>query len=93
MGCRPRIRAAGPSLSSVPSVPSVPSARLLSASPPIRAARHAGRRKRRPPLAGPLLFASALYTNALCYYRMGSMTREEFFGFARSMLQNPAFRE
>ncbi|CAL9292928.1 hypothetical protein SUDANB51_06100 [Streptomyces sp. enrichment culture] len=39
------------------------------------------------------LFANALYTNALCYYRMGNMTREEFFGFARSMLQNPIFRE
>ncbi|MFF8875678.1 DUF6082 family protein [Streptomyces massasporeus] len=39
------------------------------------------------------LFANALYTNALCYYRMGNMTREEFFGFARSMLQNPLFRE
>jgi hypothetical protein len=39
------------------------------------------------------LFANALYTNALCYYRMGNMTREEFFGFARGMLQNPVFRE
>ncbi|MFJ8464200.1 DUF6082 family protein [Streptomyces swartbergensis] len=39
------------------------------------------------------LFANALYTNALCYYRMGNMNREEFFGFARSMLQNPVFRE
>ncbi|MBK3641211.1 DUF6082 family protein [Streptomyces sp. MBT33] len=39
------------------------------------------------------LFANALYTNALCYYRMGNMTREEFFGFARSMLQIPIFRE
>ncbi|MFD5478446.1 DUF6082 family protein [Streptomyces hawaiiensis] len=39
------------------------------------------------------LFANALYTNALCYYRMGNVTREEFFGFARSMLQNPLFRE
>ncbi len=39
------------------------------------------------------LFANALYTNALCYYRMGNMTREEFFGFARSMLQIPVFRE
>ncbi|MFJ3622527.1 DUF6082 family protein [Streptomyces iakyrus] len=39
------------------------------------------------------LFANAVYTNALCYYRMGNMTREEFFGFARSMLQNPLFRE
>ncbi len=24
---------------------------------------------------------------------MGNMSREEFFGFARSMLQNPVFRE
>ncbi|MFF7947823.1 DUF6082 family protein [Streptomyces griseorubiginosus] len=39
------------------------------------------------------LFANALYTNALCYYRMGNVTREEFFGFARSMLQIPIFRE
>ncbi|MBR8639284.1 hypothetical protein KEF29_08085 [Streptomyces tuirus] len=39
------------------------------------------------------LFANALYTNALCYYRMGNMSREEFFGFARGMLQNPVFRE
>jgi len=39
------------------------------------------------------LFANALYTNALCYYRMGNITRDEFFGFARSMLQNPVFRE
>jgi hypothetical protein len=39
------------------------------------------------------LFANALYTNTLCYYRMGNMTREEFFGFARGMLQNPVFRE
>ncbi|MFC8344173.1 DUF6082 family protein [Streptomyces sp. NPDC057280] len=39
------------------------------------------------------LFANALYTNALCYYRMGNITHDEFFGFARSMLQNPVFRE
>ncbi|MFR0356749.1 DUF6082 family protein [Streptomyces sediminimaris] len=39
------------------------------------------------------LFANALYTNALCYYRMGNITREEFFGFARSILQIPIFRE
>ncbi|WUK87923.1 DUF6082 family protein [Streptomyces sp. NBC_00358] len=39
------------------------------------------------------LFTNALYTNALCYYRMGNMTREEFFGFARGWLQNPIFRE
>ncbi|AZP20880.1 hypothetical protein EJC51_35315 [Streptomyces aquilus] len=39
------------------------------------------------------LFANALYTNALCYYRMGNLTREEFFGHARSMLQIPVFRE
>ncbi|MEU8977935.1 DUF6082 family protein [Streptomyces sp. NPDC048309] len=39
------------------------------------------------------LFANALYTNALCYYRMGNITREEFFGFARGMLQHPIFRE
>ncbi|MFC5854087.1 DUF6082 family protein [Streptomyces chlorus] len=39
------------------------------------------------------LFANAVYTNAFCYYRMGDMSREEFFGFARSMLSNPLFRE
>ncbi|WP_244204190.1 DUF6082 family protein [Streptomyces africanus] len=39
------------------------------------------------------LFAHALYTNTLAYHRMGNMSREEFFGFARSMLRNPVFRE
>lgn len=39
------------------------------------------------------LFANAWYTNLLCYYRMGNITREDFFGFARAMLQNPIFRE
>jgi phospholipase/lecithinase/hemolysin len=39
------------------------------------------------------LFANAVYTNALCYYRIGNITREEFFGFARGMLQNSVFRE
>jgi hypothetical protein len=39
------------------------------------------------------LFAHALYTNTVRYYRMGNMGREEFYGFARSMLQNPVFRE
>ncbi|PWI15003.1 hypothetical protein DI272_13110 [Streptomyces sp. Act143] len=39
------------------------------------------------------LFANALYTNALCYYRIGNITREEFYGFARGILQNPIFRE
>jgi len=39
------------------------------------------------------LFANALYTNGLCYYRMGNLTREEFFGFARGWLQQPLFRE
>lgn len=39
------------------------------------------------------LFANALYTNALCYYRIGNISREEFYGFARGILQNPIFRE
>lgn len=39
------------------------------------------------------LFANALYTNALCYYRIGNISREEFFGFVRGILQNPVFRE
>ncbi|MFF4363060.1 DUF6082 family protein [Streptomyces sp. NPDC001604] len=39
------------------------------------------------------LFANALYTNALCYYRIGNISRAEFFGFVRGALQNPIFRE
>ncbi|MHB9854161.1 DUF6082 family protein [Streptomyces krungchingensis] len=39
------------------------------------------------------LFANALYTNALCYYRIGNISREEFFGFVRGILQNRIFRE
>ncbi|UUU25402.1 DUF6082 family protein [Streptomyces sp. DSM 40750] len=39
------------------------------------------------------LFANALYTNALCYHRMGNISREEFFGFVRGILQNAIFRE
>ncbi|MEV8597005.1 DUF6082 family protein [Streptomyces sp. NPDC052012] len=39
------------------------------------------------------LFANALYTNALCAYRVGNVSREEFFGFVRGILQNPVFRE
>lgn len=39
------------------------------------------------------LFANALYTNALFYYRVGNITREEFFGVIRGLLQNPVVRE
>lgn len=39
------------------------------------------------------LFANALYTNLLFYYRIGNMNRDEFFGIARSTLQNDLFRE
>ncbi|MCX5561343.1 DUF6082 family protein [Streptomyces sp. NBC_00038] len=39
------------------------------------------------------LFANALYTNALCYYQIGNISREEFFGFVRGILQNRIFRE
>lgn len=39
------------------------------------------------------LFANALYTNALFYYRIGNLSREEFFGHLRGHLQNPVFRE
>lgn len=39
------------------------------------------------------LFANALYTNALFYYRVGNITREEFFGYIRGLLQNPVVRE
>ncbi|MFF9804997.1 DUF6082 family protein [Streptomyces coeruleorubidus] len=38
-------------------------------------------------------FANAPFTNALCHYRLGTRDREEFFGFARSTLQNRVFRE
>ncbi|GAB7104973.1 DUF6082 family protein [Streptomyces phaeofaciens JCM 4814] len=39
------------------------------------------------------LFANALYTNALFYYRIGNISREEFFGYVRGLLQNPVVRE
>ncbi|MEV0176661.1 DUF6082 family protein [Streptomyces sp. NPDC050803] len=39
------------------------------------------------------LFANALYTNLLLYYRIGNISREEFFGLARGMFQNPIVRE
>jgi len=39
------------------------------------------------------LFANALYTNALFYYRVGNISREEFFGYVRGLLQNPVVRE
>lgn len=39
------------------------------------------------------LFANALYTNLLCYHRIGNMTREEFFKHARGMFQNLIMRE
>ncbi|MGY1497044.1 DUF6082 family protein [Streptomyces sp. QTS52] len=39
------------------------------------------------------LFANALYTNALFYYRVGNISREEFFGYIRGILQNPVVRE
>jgi hypothetical protein len=39
------------------------------------------------------LFANALYTNQLFAYRVGNITREEFFGFVRGLLQNPIVRE
>ncbi|MFF0202013.1 DUF6082 family protein [Streptomyces sp. NPDC005017] len=39
------------------------------------------------------LFANALYTNALFYYRIGNISREEFHGFVRGILQNPVVRE
>jgi hypothetical protein len=39
------------------------------------------------------LFANALYTNLLFYYRIGNMTEDEFFGFARGTLQNALFRD
>ncbi|CAL9582322.1 hypothetical protein SUDANB96_05083 [Streptomyces sp. enrichment culture] len=39
------------------------------------------------------LFANALYTNALFYLRIGNITREEFHGYVRGILQNPVVRE
>ncbi|WP_416979321.1 DUF6082 family protein [Streptomyces sp. T028] len=39
------------------------------------------------------LFANALYTNLLFYYRIGNLTREEFHGRMRGLLQNPVVRE
>lgn len=40
-----------------------------------------------------LLFANALYTNLLCYHRIGNLTRDEFFRIARGTFQNPIVRE
>ncbi|WP_371668698.1 DUF6082 family protein [Streptomyces sp. NBC_00289] len=39
------------------------------------------------------LFANALYTNQVFAYRVGNISREEFFGFVRGLLQNPVVRE
>lgn len=39
------------------------------------------------------LFANALYTNLLCYHRIGNLTREEFLQYARGTFQNPIVRE
>ncbi|GHH95816.1 DUF6082 family protein [Streptomyces capillispiralis] len=39
------------------------------------------------------LFANALYTNLLCYYRIGNMTRDEFLKRVRGTFQNPIVRE
>ncbi|MER6286930.1 DUF6082 family protein [Streptomyces sviceus] len=39
------------------------------------------------------LFANALYTNLLCYYRIGNMGRDEFFKHVRAIFQNPIVRE
>ncbi|MGI5429106.1 DUF6082 family protein [Streptomyces sp. CA-179760] len=39
------------------------------------------------------LFANALYTNLLCYYRIGNMGRDEFFKHVRGIFQNPIVRE
>ncbi|MEU2894863.1 DUF6082 family protein [Streptomyces sp. NPDC088106] len=39
------------------------------------------------------LFANALYTNLLCYHRIGNLTRDEFFKHARGIFQNPIVRD
>jgi hypothetical protein len=39
------------------------------------------------------LFANALYTNLLFYYRIGNLSRDEFFKHVRGIFQNPVVRE
>ncbi|WP_308436799.1 DUF6082 family protein [Streptomyces poonensis] len=39
------------------------------------------------------LFANALYTNLLLYYRIGNISREEFFKHVRGIFQNPTVRD
>lgn len=39
------------------------------------------------------LFANALYTNQVFAYRVGNISREEFFGFVRGLFQNPIVRD
>ncbi|MFE7173099.1 DUF6082 family protein [Streptomyces sp. NPDC057616] len=39
------------------------------------------------------LFANALYTNLLLYYRIGNLSKDEFFKHVRGMFQNPIVRE
>jgi hypothetical protein len=39
------------------------------------------------------LFANVLYTNLLCYYRIGNMSKDEFFKRVRGTFQNPIVRE
>ncbi|MFF7281692.1 DUF6082 family protein [Streptomyces griseorubiginosus] len=39
------------------------------------------------------LFANALYTNLLFYYRIGNLTKEEFFKHVRGIFQNPIVRD
>ncbi|MFF9287361.1 DUF6082 family protein [Streptomyces griseosporeus] len=39
------------------------------------------------------IFANALYTNLLFYYRIGNVSRDEFFKHVRGFLQSPIFRE
>ncbi len=39
------------------------------------------------------LIANAMYTNALLAWRIETITKAEFLGYVRGMLQNPIFRE
>ncbi|WP_190217233.1 DUF6082 family protein [Streptomyces griseosporeus] len=39
------------------------------------------------------LLANALYTNLLFYYRIGNLSREDFYGRVRGLMQNPVVRE
>ncbi|MER5298767.1 DUF6082 family protein [Streptomyces lasiicapitis] len=39
------------------------------------------------------LFANAIYTNLLFYYRIGNISLKEFYGHVRGIIQNPIMRD